>query len=99
MLPELSTTQLRVWTNARYTPSPLAGGNLLLFFYLKGSCFEQLFTDHGFLRDGCVHYNTEGSRRKHVFFRLLISRINEPNLNFRTVHTESTLILRESTDD
>ena len=31
--------------------------------------------------------------------QLLISRINEPNLNFRTVHTESTLILRESTED
>ena len=31
--------------------------------------------------------------------QLLISRINEPNLNFRTVHTESTLILRESTGD
>ena len=29
--------------------------------------------------------------------QLLISRINEPSLNFRTVHTESTLILREST--
>ena len=31
--------------------------------------------------------------------QLLISRINEPSLNFRTVHTESTLILRESTGD
>ena len=31
--------------------------------------------------------------------QLLISRINEPNLNFRTVYTESTLILRESTED
>ena len=31
--------------------------------------------------------------------QLLISRINEPSLNFRTVHTESTLILRESTED
>ena len=31
--------------------------------------------------------------------QLLISRINEPNLNFRSVHTESTLILRESTED
>lgn len=31
--------------------------------------------------------------------QLLISRINEPSLNFRTVHTESTLILRESTQD
>lgn len=31
--------------------------------------------------------------------QLLISRINEPSLNYRTVHTESTLILRESTED
>ena len=31
--------------------------------------------------------------------QLLISRINEPSLNFRSVHTESTLILRESTGD
>lgn len=31
--------------------------------------------------------------------QLLISRINEPSLNFRTVHTESTLILRESTEN
>ena len=31
--------------------------------------------------------------------QLLISRINEPSLNLRTVHTESTLILRESTMD
>ena len=30
---------------------------------------------------------------------LLISRIREPSLNFRTVHTETTLIYRESTGD
>ena len=30
---------------------------------------------------------------------LLISRINEPSLNYRTVHTETTLIYRESTED
>lgn len=30
---------------------------------------------------------------------LLISRIREPSLNFRTVHTETTLICRESTED
>ena len=30
---------------------------------------------------------------------LLISRIREPDINFRTVHTETTLIFRESTGD
>ena len=30
---------------------------------------------------------------------LLVSRINEPSLNYRTVHTETTLIYRESTED
>lgn len=30
---------------------------------------------------------------------LLMSRINEPSLNYRTVHTETTLIYRESTED
>lgn len=30
---------------------------------------------------------------------LLMSRINEPSLNYRTVHTETTLIYRESTGD
>lgn len=29
---------------------------------------------------------------------LLISRINEPSLNYRTIHTETTLIYRESTE-
>jgi len=31
--------------------------------------------------------------------QLLISRIREPSLNFRTVHTETSLIYRESTED
>ena len=30
---------------------------------------------------------------------LLLSRIKEPSLNFRTVHTETSLIYRESTND
>ena len=30
---------------------------------------------------------------------LLMSRINEPSLNYRTVHTETTLIYRESTEN
>ncbi len=30
---------------------------------------------------------------------LLMSRIKEPSLNFRTVHTETRLIYRESTED
>lgn len=30
---------------------------------------------------------------------LLISRIKEPSLNFRTIHTETSLIYRESTGD
>ena len=30
---------------------------------------------------------------------LLISRIKEPSLNFRTIHTETSLIYRESTND
>ena len=30
---------------------------------------------------------------------LLVSRIKEPSLNYRTVHTETTLIYRESTED
>lgn len=30
---------------------------------------------------------------------LLISRINEPSLNYRTMHTETSLIYRESTED
>lgn len=30
---------------------------------------------------------------------LLLSRIKEPSLNFRTIHTETSLIYRESTDD
>jgi len=30
---------------------------------------------------------------------LLLSRIKEPNLNYRTVHTETSLIYRESTED
>ena len=32
-------------------------------------------------------------------FNLLMSRINEPSLNYRTVHTETDLIYRESTED
>lgn len=31
--------------------------------------------------------------------QLLISRIREPNLNFRTMHTETSLVFRESTGD
>ncbi len=31
--------------------------------------------------------------------QLLISRINEPSLNFRTLHTETSLVYRESTGD
>lgn len=31
--------------------------------------------------------------------QLLVSRIKEPSLNFRTVHTETSLIYRESTED
>lgn len=31
--------------------------------------------------------------------QLLLTRIKEPSLNFRTVHTETSLIYRESTDD
>ena len=30
---------------------------------------------------------------------LLLSRIKEPSLNFRTIHTETSLIYRESTED
>jgi len=30
---------------------------------------------------------------------LLMSRIKEPALNFRTIHTETSLIYRESTED
>lgn len=30
---------------------------------------------------------------------LLVSRIKEPSLNFRTMHTETSLIYRESTGD
>ena len=30
---------------------------------------------------------------------LLVSRIQEPSLNFRTMHTETRLIYRESTGD
>lgn len=30
---------------------------------------------------------------------LLMSRINEPSLNYRTVHTETSLVYRESTED
>ena len=30
---------------------------------------------------------------------LLLSRIKEPSLNFRTLHTETSLIYRESTGD
>lgn len=30
---------------------------------------------------------------------LLLSRIKEPSLNFRTIHTETELIYRESTED
>ena len=31
--------------------------------------------------------------------QLLISRIKEPSLNYRTMHTETSLIYRESTGD
>ena len=31
--------------------------------------------------------------------QLLVSRIKEPSLNYRTVHTETSLIYRESTED
>lgn len=31
--------------------------------------------------------------------QLLISRINEPSMNYRTMHTETSLIFRESTED
>ena len=31
--------------------------------------------------------------------QLLLSRIKEPSLNFRTMHTETTLIYRKSTGD
>ena len=31
--------------------------------------------------------------------QLLISRINEPSLNYRTMHVETNLIYRESTED
>ena len=30
---------------------------------------------------------------------LLMSRINEPSLNYRTIHTETSLIYRESTEN
>ena len=40
-----------------------------------------------------IHSQTMG----HVAVRMLLSRIKEPNLYYRIVHTETTLILRDST--
>ena len=42
-----------------------------------------------------VHIHTQGMAFSAV--ELLISRIKQPSLDFRTVHTQTDLILREST--
>ncbi len=42
-----------------------------------------------------IHGETMGLCAVH----LLMSRIQNPSMNFRTVHTETRLVFRESTED